>query len=129
MHKHHKVVHTFLTISSVFMLLYWSNCCCVMGGRMAFRGFGGTGELAEMAGPVMRELVMEAMRWRGEAETLRSSPLLLTAMEVMGVTRLARGVAELRLLRGVAELRPEGGRGETVREGKVGVTVAKVSVC
>lgn len=71
---------------------------------MALRGFW-LPELPElMAGPVMRELVMEAIRWRGEADTLMSSPTpLLTAMEVMGVTRLPRGVAGV--------LRPEGGKG------------------
>lgn len=88
-------------------LLYWSNCCWVMGGRTALRGFWETGLVEEMGGPVMRELVMEAMRWRGDADTLRSSPLLLTAMEVMGVTRLPRGVAVV--------LRPEGGKGQKVR--------------
>lgn len=66
------------------------------------RGFCETGALLEMGGPVMRELVMEAMRCSGDADTFMSSPVLLTAMEVMGVTRLPRGVAVLR---------PGGGRG------------------
>ena len=82
-----------------------------MGGRIAFRGFWGNGELFGIVGPVMRELVIEAIRCRGEADTLKSSPLLLlTAIEVIGVTRLLSGVDELRLLSDVGVLIPEGGR-------------------
>lgn len=80
---------------------------------MALSGFWGTVELVEMVGPVMSELVIEAMRWRGEADTQSSVPLLLlTAMEVIGVTRLLSGVGALRLLSEVAVLRPGGGGGE-----------------
>lgn len=73
-------------------------------------GFCGTDEFVEIVGPVMRELVIEAMRCSGDADTLKSSPplLLLTAMEAMGVTRLLSGVDVLRLLREVAVLRPGG---------------------
>ncbi|MPC65581.1 hypothetical protein E2C01_059719 [Portunus trituberculatus] len=82
-----------------------------MGGRIALRGFCGTGALVGIDGPVMSEFVMDAIRCSGEADTFKSSPLLLlTAIEVIGVTRLLIGVDELRLLRDVGVVIPGGGR-------------------
>ena len=102
-----------------------------MGGRIAFRGFWGNGELFGIVGPVMRELVIEAIRCRGEADTLKSSPLLLlTAIEVIGVTRLLSGVDELRLLSDVGVLIPEGGReGAWCNGGKVHWVGHVISLC
>ena len=64
-------------MSSVLMLEYMSNCCCVMGGSTAFMGFCERPWAPPRGGPVTREFVMEAIRCRGDAVVaMRDAPLL-----------------------------------------------------